>query len=323
MSKLKWRSATPVRFSRYSSRAFTLVEMLVVVAIIGILIGLLFPALSAVRQAARKSYCSANMRQVILATLTYESSVLAFPAGVNEDGGSVIVALLPYLKQEYLAQLAASDLVAGQTYNDLLVEMTELELEVLVCPSSNFTDSKANIADTGDFASHYYGIAGPTGMATASDNSNVYNYKEYSPVSASGPIGLQGLFSPNSRGVFEERKLTEIRDGASYTFGFGEVAGYDEIPGRIKRAGWSFGVERDSMDRPVTTFGLKSVAHRINSNDGELNVQSFSSSHPGGVQFALIDGAIRFVDQRVSVDVLKTFCSIDQVEKPERLEDGF
>ena len=140
MSKLKWRSATALRFSRYSSRAFTLVEMLVVVAIIGILIGLLFPALSAVRQAARKSYCSANMRQVILATLTYESSVLAFPAGVNEDGGSVIVALLPYLKQEYLAQLAASDLVAGQTYNDLLVEMTELELEVLVCPSSNFTD---------------------------------------------------------------------------------------------------------------------------------------------------------------------------------------
>ena len=323
MSKLKWRSAAAARFSRRYTRAFTLVEMLVVVAIIGILIGLLFPALSAVRQAARKSYCSANMRQVILATLTFETSTLAFPAGVNEDGGSVIVALLPYLKQEYLAQLAIGDLVPGQTYNDLLVEMTELEVEVLVCPSSHFLDSKANIPDTGDFATHYYGIAGPTGMATATDNSHVYNYKEYSPVSASGPIGLQGLFSPNARGVFEQRKLTEIRDGASYTFGFGEVSGFDEIPGKIKRAGWSFGVERDSMDRPVTTFGLRSVTHPINSNEGELNDQSFSSAHPGGVQFALIDGAIRFVDQRVSVDVLKTFCSIDEVEKPERLEDGF
>jgi len=64
-----------------AKRGFTLVEMLVVIAIIGILVAMLFPALQAVRQSARKTKCSANLRQVILATLTFETSRQQFPAG--------------------------------------------------------------------------------------------------------------------------------------------------------------------------------------------------------------------------------------------------
>ena len=307
--------------------AFTLVEMLVVVGIIGILIGLLFPALAAVRQAARKSYCSANLRQVILATLTHETSTLTFPAGDNGQGGGLIIGLLPFLKQEYLTQLESESLAPGQTYNDRLNEMTELELEVLVCPASSTTDSKTTLADAGDFTTHYYGISGPTGTASASDGSNIYTYKQFSPISSFGSIGLQGLFSPNSSGQFVGRKMTEIRDGTSYTFGFGEISGFDRNAGpgaqTIPKAGWAFGANYDSQGRVNQTFSVKSVGHAINSFEGELNDYSFSSNHPSGAQFALIDGAVRYVDARVSLDILKTFCSMNEVEKPETLDGTF
>lgn len=307
---------------RVRRAGFTLVELLVVIAIIGILIGLLFPALSAVRQAARKSYCSSNMRQVIVAILSHESTHLSFPPGDNGKGGSFMVTLLPYFKQEYLTQLEQADLNSGETYTDRLTEMVEIELEVLICPSSSTSDSVANVADTGEHTTHYYGICGPTGTGTASDGSNIYNYDVMSPISPDGQIGLQGLFSPEPNGRFTTTKLNDIRDGSSYTFGIGEVAGYDKDVTRIQRGGWAFGASYDTQGRVNRTLGLKSMTHPINSNEGQVNDLSFSSLHPGGAQFALIDGAIRFVDEKVSADIIKTMCSIDAVEKPEEL-DGF
>ena len=83
-------------------RGFTLVEMMVVIAIIGILVSMLFPALQAVRQSARKTKCSSNLRQLILATLTYETARQQFPAGDDGKGGGYVVPLLSHLKQESL-----------------------------------------------------------------------------------------------------------------------------------------------------------------------------------------------------------------------------
>ena len=306
--------------------AFTLVELLVVIAIIGILVGLLFPALQAVRQSARKTYCSANMRQVILATLTYETAHMVFPPGDDGKGGSLLVPLLPYLKQEYLHELHTAGPDNGETYHDLLLEMSELEIETLICPASYPGENKSNVEELGDFTSHYYGVSGPTGTATASDGSHEYNYKQLSPISADGPISLQGLFSPKKGGrIFEGRRFQDIKDGASFSFGFGEISGFERLQGetdqRIKRAGWAFGARYSSNGVAAQTWGMKSVSHRINSDDGEINDISFSSNHPGGAQFCLIDGAVRFVDELISVDILKTFCSINEVEKPEKLDN--
>ncbi len=90
-------------------RAFTLIELLVVVAIIGILIALLLPAIQAAREAGRRANCTANLRQMGIATHNYESALHVLPpsivlsgsvaAGVTWDGAwSVPARLLPYLE---------------------------------------------------------------------------------------------------------------------------------------------------------------------------------------------------------------------------------
>ena len=301
-------------------QAFTLVEMLVVIAIIGILIAMLFPALQAVRQAARTSTCSANLRQIVLAMLNLETSRLKFPAGDNGKGGSFMVELLPHLKQEFLHQRAIADL-GSQTYLQRLEEMCELEVQPLICPAAFPSDIQANVADQGKFTTHYYGIMGPIGDGRSSDETYEYAYDSLNH-SVSGPIGLQGIFSPDKRGIFKERTMRDVRDGTSYTFGVGEISGFDnsEHLDQIERGGWAFGAGYDD-DRVMETYGIKSVRYKINRQGGELNDQPFSSNHPGGAQFCLLDGAVRFVDERVSLNVLKSFCSIDEVERPEKLDD--
>ena len=303
----------------FKSQGFTLVEMLVVIAIIGILIAMLFPALQAVRQAARQTKCSANLRQIILATLNVETNRRKFPAGDNGEGGSFVVQLLPFLKQEFLYERAIADL-EGQTYQERLEELCKLDVEPLLCPASYPTDIETNVSNQGKFTTHYYGIAGPIGNGISSEENYEYEYDSIN-ASTAGPIGLQGIFSPNKNGVFKERTIRDVRDGTSYTFGLGEISGFDnsEYIDQIERGGWAFGAKYDGK-RASETYGLKSVRYPINRQGGELNDQPFSSNHPGGAQFALLDGAIRYVDERVSLDILKTFCSIDQVERPEKLD---
>lgn len=84
---------------------FTLVELLVVIAIIGVMVGLLLPAVQAAREAARRMSCSNNLRQIALATHNYESSHRVIPAMMGTSTYSPQARILPYIEQAAMHDL--------------------------------------------------------------------------------------------------------------------------------------------------------------------------------------------------------------------------
>jgi prepilin-type N-terminal cleavage/methylation domain-containing protein len=121
--------------------AFTLVELLVVIAIIGILIALLLPAVQAAREAARRSQCTNNLKQIGLALQNYHDQNQTFPFGVRAQGWgpSFYVGLLPYMEQTALYQKydmigSNNGYLAGNSYLNSVV--ANVRLPALKCPSS-------------------------------------------------------------------------------------------------------------------------------------------------------------------------------------------
>ena len=90
---------------RHIRSAFTLVELLVVIAIIGILVGLLLPAVQSAREAARRMQCSNNLKQIALATHNYESSFKRFPGLTGSSSFSPQARVLPFIEQANLQNL--------------------------------------------------------------------------------------------------------------------------------------------------------------------------------------------------------------------------
>ena len=218
------------------------------------------------------------------------------------------------------------DTAAGETRADRLAELSNIPFETLFCPATTEQVHQANVANQGKFTTHYYAVAGPTDTAESSDGTRTYTYKELTPEPSGGQVSLNGLFSPDDEGRFSfSRGLRDIRDGASNTIIFGEIARspqFDSIT--TDRGGWAFGAtyQTGGSQSVQDIYVAKSISDNINRTEKTaVNELSFSSVHNGGVNFAFGDGSVRFVRDRISLDILKTFASIDRLETPERLEE--
>ena len=249
---------------RQTSRrtGFTLVELLVVIAIIGILVGMLLPAVQQVREAARNANCQSNLRNVSLACLNFESTKQRYPAGTRllateemaeraegDLGSSVLFALLQNLEQQAefdrltdLTARADADLTA----DNFVVAASEIE--IFYCPSATQDDRLANDGQYSGATTHYYGVAGP-GEDIGDGSRAQDNYYTLPEVTGSGTpiprnrIAMDGIFSPfattrqsaaegqtNVPYVYETRRSktsTDLRDGTSNTLMFGEVSRSD------------------------------------------------------------------------------------------------
>jgi type II secretory pathway pseudopilin PulG len=83
-----------------SRRALTLIELLIVIATLAVLIGLLLPAVQKIREAAARSRCASNLKQIALAAHTYQAATGVLPPGADEKGVGTLAYLLPYVEQD-------------------------------------------------------------------------------------------------------------------------------------------------------------------------------------------------------------------------------
>lgn len=326
---------------KHSHTGFTLVELLVVVAIIGILIGLTFPAVQSLRNSARQTICQNNLRQIAMSTKVYETTNEHLPPCDLGNGAGLLIHILPGLEQEYLTDLYHSPLSSGveeytnPVWIDRLVELSSTQVSTFLCPSAIRSDFYSDVnlhGGSSSFTSHYIGNGGPAGTSNYSENgkSYAYTYNSLDDGTGTEPVGgtisLEGVFSPSESGIYSSKtaiSAVDVRDGISSTILFGEVSRSGVATGI--RHGWAFGVSYEASGFPRISYAAKTVDNDSQINRLDLtsvmqNELTFSSNHAGGAQFAMLDGSVIFINQNVDHNVFKTYCSIEQREKPVSLE---
>lgn len=317
---------------------FTLIELLVVIAIIAVLIALLLPAVQQAREAARRSQCKNNLKQMGLALHNYHDVFQSFPIGsmgtaAGGFGQSFWIGLMPYVDQApFFNQWNASGLFTGYVNHPSSVASNGALLSgkvfsFVACPSDpqNALSGPLVMAPGGAMISSYAGIAGAIGnfgtyvdaRSTAGSTSNCGG--------ACGPVNSAGFFIATSH-----TRIGDLTDGTTNVIAIGEQSDYliDTVSGTrydgragggnfglgftMGTAGFSPGSERQ--------FGLTSINFPVGSKkfavltgvpvNGAANTP-IQSIHVGGAHILLGDGSVRFISDSLNYDTLRALCVRD------------
>jgi len=297
---------------------FTLVELLVVIAIIGVMVGLLLPAVQAAREAARRMSCSNNLKQLGLALHNYHDTYNSFAPGYvlqdqNADGtlqyngaGSSWgwgAQILPFVEQSALFdQLRVGAVPLTQALQTpALLAIMQQPVAAFRCPSDT-----APVTNTG-----HQLLAGGTNNPVAVSNyiGNNTSHKWHSGGRLTGySVGEQGGWAAPAAaqapsGIFWRQsrvRMRDITDGTSNTIAFGERAWQQNNPVGTPfncNAGVVFGTSHNNEQLTIRqNLGTGAVA--INAASGQC-IYGYSSRHPGGSQFALCDGSVRLISESI------------------------
>ncbi len=300
------RRSHPVRGPAAARAAFTLIELLVVIAIIAILIGLLVPAVQQVRESAARTQCANNLKQLALACHAYHDAYKRFPLNSlytydpTAPNWSWLAHLLPYVEQGNLYQQAN---VAGNPASNLNQRLPVIAWRVglFLCPSDPLSESGPR-TDVGN-----YNLADPVlGQLPGGVTNYRGNLGANWGGAAPGQPGWWGTdprwCNPDANGNYDgcgagdgmiwdsnrSLRITDVRDGTSNTFLIGET-----------RVGWCVLTSWAHSDSAIATCAIPPNVKQPDGTEYPMqqwwNTYSFSSVHPGGVQFAMTDGSIRFV----------------------------
>jgi prepilin-type N-terminal cleavage/methylation domain-containing protein/prepilin-type processing-associated H-X9-DG protein len=283
-------------FKAAARRGFTLVELLVVVAIIGVLVSLLLPAVQAARESARLSQCKNNLRQIGLALTAYESRRGEFPIGCLDCGyakkppGQPAVfhrfhswnaQLLPELEQAALWHVMDLGVPSNKDPNRTA---GATEVDVFLCPSTLEEDRLSrNGLWKGQAFTDYSGVYGVEGMGRDADEEAVQT------------------LSPESLGVLVYEvaiAAREVRDGLAHT-----AAAAETLRRRVSECEWTSGhnVFAHNGESPINN------PERADDDTGN----EIGSPHPGGASLAFCDGHVEFVSEQIAQHALNAILTRD------------
>lgn len=285
--------------TRKPRRAFTLIELLVVIAVIGVLVSLILPAVQQAREAARRTQCKNNLRQLALAMLNYESAAQIFPMaevhGNDPRGygphcwwdGSIGCwenLIFPYIEQTALYDKL--NFTANPQYLDIgNLEVLRASVPTTQCPSNpnqDFTNAWNNNPLNVCRTLHYYAVAGSDEDSTTPHSDDTATYWHCN--------AHDGMFFNDSA---TRRQM--IRDGASQTAMLAEV--------------WGYGTAKN----PPESRGM--ALHAVAYFDWPPNSNHFDpwksgSFHAGGAHVATADGSIRFLINSIDLSIMRALGTI-------------
>jgi prepilin-type N-terminal cleavage/methylation domain-containing protein/prepilin-type processing-associated H-X9-DG protein len=331
---------------RMRKKGFTLVELLVVIAIIGVLVALLLPAVQAAREAARRSQCSNNLKQIGLGLQNYHDTFNNLPFGVRSTctiaasgavtkrgwGPSWLVSILPFCEQKNLYDLIDGAERGGRDYDTATttapasprVQAHNAKIGYMMCPSSPLPQMEP-YGSQNICVPSYVGIAG---AVLGSQTSAGQTFNETRNTGG-------GLLVPN-----QSLNMAAAQDGTSSTMVAAETAdwywsgtttrlrvdgsqpnGSSTAPG-----GWYIGTNELSnrIDQNVhynITLIANSVgsngkttataATGINSTTARGRSNPLLSAHPNGAQVAFMDGHVQLLTRQTDIVILKRLATRD------------
>jgi len=293
------------------TRGFTLVELLVVVAIIGVLVALLLPAVQAAREAARRSQCLSQLKQVGIAMHNYENTYNRLPVGTYGCcWGTWQVSILPYIEQGALSDLYYMGHKFGVPVDDARYShavnfpVTTKRIKTLTCPSDT---NPQRVANNGITYHNYVVNYGNT----------IYDQSNFAGVTFLGAPFFEVT------GVNDQRpgiRFAQITDGLSNTLMVSETI--QGQAGDLRGfSWWRGGAVFQGYQGPNSAIpdclyagGQCSPNHHLNppcivATASTPTMMASRSRHATGVQSTMCDGSTRFISNNIAIGVWRAICS--------------
>jgi len=279
-------------FVRRRLSAFTLIELLVVIAIIAILIALLVPAVQKVREAAARSQCQNNLKQIMLGAHNFHDARKTFPPGYCSNTafgtGTLFYHILPYIEQPAIYKLG--DQPGGNPRPDAYIG----NFASMATPA-------ANIINTYLCPSDMNNTPAPTWTNGWVVGNYAYNHDAFG--------------NPNDGGNqtdYPTRLAAAYPDGTSNTIGIGEkYANNCTANGQGNGALWAHGNWNPAWEPRFNSYKYRGLGtlFQVSPTNAQCDSYRLQTIHSGGMNVALLDGSVRFVASSISTGTWWAACT--------------